>query len=289
MTYLQMICFISLAETQKMSITASSLGLSLSTLSKHIDRLEDEFSATLFVKRGSKKVLTREGELIYPSIKYMAKQHDDMRREIRTHTSSTYDAHMSIAIGYQQSHVMRQIMAFIKAHPEIEVAVTECSASEVCAMVDSGKADIGIVCEQIINKKYPLSHPISRDKLCAVVSENHPLATSGIISIRDLQGEKFILYKGDQLMYRYLLNFCIAAGFVPDAESGILRLSTLLINVRAGNGVTLLTEKTVDIQNIRGTATLELFENPLLTTCAVSLSEYPDKLQDMLMQYLLDN
>ncbi|MCL2366423.1 MAG: LysR family transcriptional regulator [Oscillospiraceae bacterium] len=287
MTYLQMICFISLAETQKMSITASALGLSLSTLSKYIDRLEDEFSVTLFIRKGSRKVLTREGELIYPSIKYMAKQYDDMRRELRTHTSP-YDSHISIGIGYQQSHVMRQLTAFIKAHPKVEVAVTECSSNEICSMLNSGRADIGIVYEQIISKKYPRAHPISQDKLCAVVSTDHPLAQCKTISTNALQGEKFLLYKGDSLMYRYLLNVCIAAGFVPDVEYSTLRLSTLLINVAAGNGVTLLTEKTVDIQNISGVVALNLSENPLLTTCAVSLAEYPDQLHDTLIQYLLD-
>jgi len=282
-----MMCFISLAETQKMSITASSLGLSLSTLSKYIDRLENEFSVSLFIRRGSKKVLTREGELIYPSIKYMAKQYDDMRREIRSHTSC-YDSHINIGIGYQHSHTLRQLTAFIKAHPKVDVSIVECSANEVCNMLDSGKADIGIVYEQIISRKYPFSHPISKDKLCAVVSTNHPFAELGSISVNELQSEKFLLYKGDNLMYRYLLNVCIAAGFVPDVEYSTLRLSTLLLNVAAGNGVTLLSEKTVDIQNIDGVVALDLAENPLLTTCVVSLAEYPDQLHDTIIRYLLD-
>jgi len=275
-------CFISLAKTQKMSETANALGLSLSTLSKYIDRMEDELSARLFDKSLSRKKLTHEGELIYPSIKYIVKQYDDLSAEIYRF-SSIFESTIKVAIGFQQSHIMRQLTEFIKEYPKIKVEVTESSASDVCAMLDSGVADVGVVYEQIIDKKYPISFPLGNDRLCAVVSERHPLSDCKTVSMSQLRGEKFFLYKGDNLMYRYLLNVCIAAGFVPKVEHSTLRMSTLLMNVAAGNGVSLLSEKTIDMQNISGNVPLYLEENPLLTMCAVSVAEYPCRLLDAMM------
>jgi len=285
MTYLQMTCFISLAKTQKMSETAAALGLSLSTLSKYIDRMETELGVQLFYKQLSRKILTPEGELIYPNIRYIVKQYDDLRTDLFSHTSF-YDSSINVAIGFQQSHIMRQLIAFMKEHPKIRFSVTEGLASEVCTMLDSGTADVGIVYEEIISKKYPISFPLSDDRLCAVVSESHPLSKCGTISISELQDDKFFLYKGDHLMYRHLLNICISAGFVPNVEHSTLRMSTILLNVAAGNGISLLSEKTIEMHDIDGNAVLHLEENPLLTLCAVCAMEYPGKSINTLMQFL---
>jgi len=284
MTYLQMKCFLSLATTQKMSETASALGLSLSTLSKYIGRMEDELSVPLFEKRLSRKILTREGELTYPGIKYIVKQYDDLRAEVFRQTSS-YDSSIKIAVGSQQSHVIRQLSKFIDANPKVKVEIIEGSASDVCAMLDSGTVDVGIVYEQIINKKYPLSIPLGNDQLCAVVPDKHPLSVHDTVSIKQLMGEKFFLYKVDTLMYNYLLNVCIAAGFVPDVEHSTLRMSTLLLSVAAGNGVSLFSKKTVEMQDIPGNKILYLAENPLLTISAVSVAEYPSELLNSLIKF----
>jgi DNA-binding transcriptional LysR family regulator len=280
-------CFLSLAKTQKMSETAAAFGLSLSTLSKYIDKMEDELSAPLFLKKLSRQMLTREGELIYPSIEYIVKQYDDQRAENYKYTSR-YESSINVAFGFQQAHIMRHLTAFIKECPRAQLNVTEGSASEVCAMLDSGAADVGIVYEQIVGKKYPLTFSLSNDKLCAIISKNHPLADRETVSLSQLQKETFFLYKGDHLMYRYLLNVCITAGFVPNVEQSTLRVSTILLNVAAGNGVSLLSEKTVaNLQSITGNVALQLSENPLLTLCAICATEYPNKSIERLMEFLL--
>lgn len=284
MTIFQMKCFLSLAKTKKMSATAEQMGLSLSTLSKYIDRMECELSAPLFSKTLSRQVLTREGELIYPSIEYIVKQYDDMCACSYKYTSH-YESSISVVFGFHPQRTMRHIAAFLKDNPQIMLNVTEGSATEVCEMLDAGTADIGIVYEQFIDKKYPLTIPLYNDRLCAVVAKDHPVADRETISISELQDEKFFLYRRDYLMYRYLLHACIAAGFVPTVEHSDMRFSTILLNVAAGNGVTLLPESIIPTLHVRNTVTLNLYENLPLTLCAVSASEYPDESRDMLLRY----
>ena len=50
---MQMKCFLSLAKTQKMSETAAIMCLSLSTLSKYIDRMENELSLRGRIKKNT--------------------------------------------------------------------------------------------------------------------------------------------------------------------------------------------------------------------------------------------
>ena len=288
MTILQMKCFLSLAKTKKMSETAIIMGLSLSTLSKYIDRMENELSAQLFYKKLSQQILTREGELIYPSVEYIVKQYDDQRAKMYRYTSR-YESAINVAIGYHQLQTMQQLISFMKEHPEVKLDVMESPAGEICSMLDSGTADVGVVYEQLIDKKYPLTVHLRNDRLIAAVSENHPLAKRGAVSLSELRGDKYFLYRSDPLMYRYLLNVCIAAGFAPDVEHSDLRMSTILINVAAGNGVSLLTENMFNTLKVAGNAVLRLSENPTLLLCAVCAHEYPDKSLDMLMRFLLLN
>jgi len=285
LTYIQMTCFISLAATQKMSETAAALGLSLSTLSKYIDRMENELSTILFERHLSRRVLTREGELIYPNIKFIVKQYDDLRENMSGFTSF-YHSSIKVAICFQQAHIMRQLTEFMRKYPKIKIEIIEASASEVCAMLDSGAADVGIVYEQIIDKKFPLSYILSINKLCAVVSQSHPLAVCDTVDLLQLKHEKFILYKDDDLMYRYLLNVCIADGFVPRVEQSRMRMSTVLINVSGGNGISLFSEETIEMQEIGGNVILKLNEAPRLTTIAICKTEFPNYTIGALIRFI---
>lgn len=283
-TIFQMKCFLSLVKTRKMSTTAEQMGLSLSTLSKYITRMEDELSVPLFTKTLSRQVLTPEGELIYPSIEYIVKQYDDMCACSYRYTSR-YESALSVVFGFHPHCIMRHIVAFLRDNPHIMLNVTEGSATDVCEMLDTGTADIGIVYEQFIDKKYPVTVPLFNDRLCAVVAIDHPLAKRQTISISELQWEKFFLYRRDYLMNRYLLHACIAAGFVPMVEHSDMRFSTILLNVEAGNGVTLIPESIVPTLHVRNIATLNLSENLPLTLCAVCASDYPDESRDLLLRY----
>jgi len=279
-------CFLSLAKTKKLSETAVAMGINLSTLSKYIDSMENELSVSLFTKRLSRQELTREGELIHPSIEYMVKQYDDQEAMLRQYTSR-YESSIRVVIEYHQIEIMRRLFAFSKEYPKIKLEVTEASVVRVREMLDSGAADVGIVYEQFVDKKYPLTIPLRTDRLVAVVPEKHHLAKRGTISVSELQDEEFFLYRDDFLTYQYLLNICIAAGFAPKVKHSDLRMSGILYNVAAGNGVSFMAENIVDIINVPGKVNLRLSEDPVLLLCAAFNSDYPSKAIDMLMRFLL--
>lgn len=286
MTFFQMKCFLSLAQTRKMSVTAAALGLSLSTLSKHIDKMEDELCVSLFSKNQHHLTLTREGELVFPSIDYIVKQYKEQCSEIGKYTTQNQRT-ASIVLAFHQKQIIRRLIAFMKAEPTVKLHITEAPASEVCAMLDAGTADIGIIYEQLVVKKYPVSITLRRDRIVAVVSDRHPLAMRQTISVKELRDETFFLFKGDHLMYQYQQHTCISAGFAPKEEHSDMRISTILMSVAAGYGVSLLVENTVRTLQIEGVVLLGLEEKPSLSLCAISSSVYPTEIQMKLLDFLL--
>jgi DNA-binding transcriptional LysR family regulator len=262
------------------------MGLSLSTLSKYITRLENELSVKLFCKSFQRLELTREGELVYPSFEYIVKQYSNQCAEIDK-LSSGYESTFSVALAFHQIRVVRQLVAFIKAEPAIKLNLIESSAADICSMLDSGTVDVGITYGQLVERKYPQTHQLYNDRLVAVVSDNHPLAKQKAVSINDLKEDAFILYCSDHVMYRYLLNICVSAGFAPKCAHNDLRLTTILLNVAAGNGVSIFTESTVEMLGVGGITTLDLHENPELTTCLICASEHPAESLSKLISSLL--
>jgi len=248
--------------------------------------MENELSVSLFSKKLSRQALTREGELIHPSIEYMVKQYDDQCTRLKQYTSN-YESALNVVIGYHQTQTLRQLFAFAKENQKIKLDVTEGSVTMIRSMLDSGAADVGIVYEQLIDKKYPLTIPLRIDRLVAVVPKDHRLAKRETISVRELQDEELFLYRDDLLTYQYLLNVCVVAGFAPKVKHSDLRMSTILLNVAAGNGVSLLSENNVKTLDIVDNTVLYLTENPILVLCAVCISEYPNKSIDKLMRFLL--
>ena len=286
MTFLQMKCFLSLVQTRKMSETATAMGLSLSTLSKYIDKIEDELSARLFSKQEKRLMLTRAGELAFPSIEYMVKQYEEQCVEVVKH-SALRQMTVNVVMAHHQMKIMRRLITFAQAETGIKLTITEAPVSEICTMLDSGTADIGIIYEQLVDRKYPIVQPMRRDRLVAVVSKQHHLAGRDTISVDELKDDIFYLFKGDHLMYRYQLRACISAGFVPTEEHSDLRVSAILKYVESGCGVSLLVENTVNTLDTNGdVAVLGLEGNPQLTMCALSASAYPTEALSKLLAFL---
>ena len=288
MTFFQMKCFISLSQTQKMSATATELGLSIPTLSKHITRLESELSVELFSKQQHRTVLTRAGEMILPSIEYMVKQYMEQRTETLRLTDKKYTT-SNIAIAFHQNQIIRQLTKFMELTPTVNLTLTEASASEVCALIDEGSADIGIVYGELIDKKYPTALPLREDELVAVVSNRHPLADRGTISVSELKDDTFFTFSGDHLMCHYQLRTCISAGFVPNEIHEDVQITTILLSVAADNGVSLLSGTAVGMLNIKGVVALRLEEKPFLTLTAISASVYPTMVEKKLLTFLRES
>ena len=285
MTFIQMKCFLSLAKTRKMSVTAAAMDVSLSTLSKYMDKMESELSVRLFSKEQHRLSLTREGELALPSIEYIVKQYGEQCAEMDKYTTPDATA-INIAIAFHQNEIIQSLLAYMKEKHNVSLNIQEVPANEVCSMLDSEESDIGIVYEQLIDKKYPSVLPLRRDRLVAVVSAAHPLAHRETISVGDLREEKFYFFKGDHLMYQFQLRTCISAGFVPTEERSDLRVSTILKYVEANCGVTLLALKTVEALGVAGVRALALEEKPRLTMCAIPASVYPSATVRSLLLHL---
>jgi DNA-binding transcriptional LysR family regulator len=279
MTILQLKCFVSLATTMRFMETANMFGLRASTLSKYIDHVEDGFSAKLFQKTQNRWELTRQGEDIFPSVQYIVKHYDDMMEHLYR-LKNMDRAAMNVAMAFHQSQILRKLIDFSNAHPDINLTVTEAPSFEIRSLLDTSGIDIAITYEELLWKRYPYTIPIRKDRLTAVVGRGHKLASREEISVAELAGDTFFLFRGDLLMHRFQIHACIAAGFTPAESQHDFRINTILEYVAKNRGVSLLAENAVSSLVNENVVVLPLAENPTLTMSMVFPGEFlPDACQ----------
>src|SRR6202000_1926698 len=85
------------------------------------------------------------------------------------------------------------------------------------------------------------SHELLTENLSLAVSPKHPLAKKTSVALRELERERFILYKSEQHSTRQLtLEFCRNAGFEPKVEFESEQAETIQNLVAVNLGVIIL-------------------------------------------------
>jgi DNA-binding transcriptional LysR family regulator len=166
---------------------AGDLGVAQSAISRQLQALERELGVPLLERRPRGVALTPAGELVFA-----------YARETAFHTerlSSEIDALQGLRRGHVRIHAIeamvphllpRAIDAFLAQFPGINFEVEVAGTDRVQMAVREGRAEIGIgFCAEPaidIRQIFQVKEP-----LFAIVAPDHPLASRGKISVRELE------------------------------------------------------------------------------------------------------
>jgi DNA-binding transcriptional LysR family regulator len=276
LTSTQIKCFVSLANTKKLSETAKLFGMGVPTLSKLVKSMEDEMSCRLFHRSRSGMELSKEGAIAYSGFQFILKKIEDLTDDISRFTNSGA-APLRVALLFHQSRILHRLTEFSDANPDINLSITENSVTSIGNMLDMNTVDAAVVYEELLEKKYYHMMPLRKDALVAVVSREHPLAGRERISVSELRDETFFLFKGDAAMHRYQIYTCVLAGFAPMESLHNLRVSTIMRYVASNLGVSILADNAVMQHGGVDVAVLPLEEDPCLTMSLLIPAEYPSE------------
>ena len=288
MTILQIRCFVSLAETKKLTETANLFNLKVSTLSKYMNHIENTFSIKLFQKSQNGLSLTKEGALIYPSMQFIVKKHDELLLHMNKAANLDRTA-MNIALAFHQYELLIHLIEFSKIYPDVNLTISETPSSDMRQLLDTESVDMVIAYEELLKKKYRNTFPIRRDKLVAVVGISHPLASRKHISLLELKDDSFFLFKGDPLLHSFQVRACISAGFAPSESPHDFRVDTVMDYVSANRGVALLIDSVVKNFHNDNVIILPLIESLALTLSAVFPAAFLPETYERLLAFLISN
>lgn len=188
--------FVTIAQHGSLKKAASRLGLSTATLSARLLRFEEHLGTPLFVRTGTAMELTNSGRQLLPNALEILSQYGAIRQDMqRSQSHSYHKLRIAISGSSLPLHLGPFLDQLILKHPQMQLELLDDSRFSIADGLASGDADIYFapVTEESIPRgliRQFIAHPGEY----VLLPRAHRLADRSMISIRELDGECFILY-----------------------------------------------------------------------------------------------
>ncbi len=289
MTINQLEYFIAIAEHESFLDASEALHLSQSSLSKSIQRLEQELDVKLLDRSRRKSSMTPEGAVFYAGAKNILAAYDQAMTQL-THTKNQLHGKIRLVTLpiLSQYHITPKLRVFTAEHPDIELEIDEMEDRTIMHELNENTCDLAIAREELLSGTDHPYYSLAEDHLVAVLPRSHPLATQEIIDLRDLAAEKFIFMNRHISVYQTSLNACRDSGFMPDVIR-TARIESILSAVQAKEGISLLMKGNTEIFHHQDLTFIPL-QRPVLSrvVAAIPRQKTPDKKIKALLKTLKD-
>ena len=237
--------FVVLTETMNYEQAAFRLYTSQSTLSRHIQSIEEELGSPLFVSGSSGSVLTDLGRTF---LEY-AKSHVELDKKFRYIQDNMPSGAPSsiLRIGFNEHikpyHVFDAIINFKRSHPQSAVVQLDNSVRD---LLIRKTLDMAIVFESSQSNIAYSRILLSPEQFAVAVYEDHPLAGKSRISIKELKNEHFLALQHRCILTYLSKSFCLGNGFSQNIIMTLPNCYSLLNMVDRGCGIAILPKKVIE-------------------------------------------
>ena len=183
-------CFHAVATEGSFTKAAVSLNVGHPNITTHVKALEKDFGLELFARHGHHVELTDVGNALLGITSHIFSLEEEAVG-VLTEASGLRSGHLRVgAIG--PSQVTDMIVAFGQRYPDVELSVSLGNSQDVLSGVLNFRSDIGILPIEEIDTRLH-SVPFGENRIVLLVRDDHAWASLDEISIKDLEGERFVL------------------------------------------------------------------------------------------------
>lgn len=232
--------FVEVARQQGFTRAGEVLHVTQPAISKTIRALEEELGTPL-LHRGRRSVkLTEAGRVVLERAQSVL---DGLRSieqevvELAALRRGRLRMGMPPIVGV--TFFPRLLAEYHRAHPGIQLELTEEGSHQVEARVAARELDVGAVVLPTDAGTFEVL-PFVHDELRAVLHRDHPLAGRRSLALRELAGAPFVLYRPEFALHGHILDACRRAGFKPAVVSESSHWDFIVAMVAADIGVALL-------------------------------------------------
>lgn len=254
--------FLEVARCQSFTKAADNLGYAQSSVTAHIQKLENEYGVILFERYGRTMRLTSAGEQLLHYFQQIVSMYDESKHLISRQVSGRVDiGTIESLMAYFLPPVFNQ---FRQAFPHINLQVQPIAEHHVLQAIKAGELDIGIIMDRLVCDDDIESIPLRQEPLVLVAPPDHPLRYSPSVSAQDLQHLSYIATE-PACTYRCAFERVLSENGVAYQvlhEFGSLEAIKRLVGY--GHGVGLLPRIAVDRELAEGQLVVLPFSHPEL-------------------------
>lgn len=182
--------FHAVARTGSFTLASEYLSVGQPTISEQVSALEKKFSVELFHRRGRYIELSASGHMLYDITQGLFGQEDEA---IQLLQSFRQRKHGMLRIGAVSPPIaMSLTYSLMQKHPDVELETSFTTETGTLDRLYNFDIDIAILALSEFDPR--LSTQLYRTcPILAVVRDDHPWASQGVVSVKDIVGQPVVL------------------------------------------------------------------------------------------------
>ncbi|MBI3228671.1 MAG: CysB family HTH-type transcriptional regulator [Burkholderiales bacterium] len=220
-------------------------------VSRQIRELEDELGVDIFVRHGKRLTgLTEPGKGILPIVERMLLEAENLQRAAQEF-SQRKSGTLAIATTHTQARYVlpKVVQGFRASFPDVRVALQQSAPEHIAEWVISGKADVGIATEGLMEFEDLVSFPCYRWSHVVVVPQGHPLLKRTPLTLEDLAEFPLITYDIGFTGRGHIDEAFRAANIEPDIVLTAMDSDVIAQYVSLGLGVGIIASMAINQQS----------------------------------------
>ena len=189
----QMRIFLAVAEELHFGRAAARLHMAQPALSAQVKSLEERLGAPLFARTTRHVALTRAGEAFLPEARGTVQQAEAAMRAARAAAQAGGDLIKIGGIDSATAGLLPAVIrAFRRAHPAVDVRVTEMLSDPALHALEHRQLDVTFGRVRRRADLFEGRH-VLREELVAIVPADHPLAARERLTLADVAAEPLVM------------------------------------------------------------------------------------------------
>ncbi|MGG1519422.1 LysR family transcriptional regulator [Paenibacillus oryzisoli] len=212
MELLQLHYFLTVARLEHMTEAARSLHVTQSSLSKTIQRLEEDLGVPLFDRTGRKLRLNEFGTRFLRRAEKALYELEQGRQELRDLSSPE---HGTLELAVTTASPLPQLLrGFRKKRPHIQFHVQMMNEQSLISLLHKGEVDF-CLSSPPIQEEGIACQVVCIDPIFVAVPKGHPLAQRSNVSLAELRNESFVGVQKGYGARNFVDALCQSVGFSP--------------------------------------------------------------------------
>ncbi|WGV61655.1 LysR family transcriptional regulator [Brevibacillus brevis] len=212
MELLQLQYFLTVARMEHVTEAARSLHVTQSSLSKTIQRLEEDLGVPLFDRTGRKLRLNEFGSKFLCRVERALFELEQGKLELRDLSNPEHGTlELAVTTASTLPNILRE---FRKKRPDIQFHVQMLTTQEMVTLLHKGEVDFCLSSPPIQDDDIECEI-VFIDPILVAVPRGHRLADRSIVSLTELKDESFVGVKKGYGTRDLVDSICKSVGFVP--------------------------------------------------------------------------
>lgn len=261
MTLQQMKYIVEVDKYRHFAKAAESCGISQSTLSSLVQKLEAELDVTIFDRKSHPVKPTDVGEEIISRAKRVLFNAEQVRELVATRKGESVGNISLGIISTAAPYLLPRMFKYLSVnHPDIQLHVEEARVSTLVSKLERGEIDIALMATPVNNSEL-LEIPVFRERLMAYVSPESPIFNESVLQTELLPVDSVWVLREGYCPNRSVFPFCnniIGRHSIYEARS----VETLIKIVDENGGYAIIPELHVPLLRKCQQANIRALENP---------------------------